>query len=172
MPPIPARLSVSHFCASSFSGGALVSKTTCSSLRPEVWRNRRATWAAKGKQTCSAGPAGSGSSGSSGDSFVMDGAELRRPRFPRGAIRLRGGEQLFDVLAQNWLILLEAQEVIAARFQNNVSSRLGLGVQGVQRNEPVVEVQTCKEPLSDGDFVGLGVHDHAGQIILAKWATS
>src|SRR5258708_40282799 len=53
MPPKPARLSSSHFWASSFAGSALVMKQTFSSLRPWAWRSSRAACAARGKQTCS-----------------------------------------------------------------------------------------------------------------------
>ena len=90
--------------------------------------------------------------------------------FQGGEIRLRGGKPFLDVLVDGGLIILGRQQVIAASFQHNVASRLGLSVQGIQRNEAASEVQILKEFADDGDLVGLGIHDGAAQVILAGHA--
>jgi hypothetical protein len=52
--------------------------------------------------------------------------------FQGGEIRLGGGEQFFDILAECRLIILGGQQVVAAGLQHDVASRLGLCVQGIQ----------------------------------------
>ena len=51
--PQPFRLSSNHSKAGSSETGALVIRATSSSLRPWVWRRRRAAWLAKGNPTSS-----------------------------------------------------------------------------------------------------------------------
>ncbi len=62
-----------------------------------------------------------------------------------GKIRLGGGEQFFNVLVNGGLIILGRQQVVGTRFEHQVASRLGLGVQGIERDEAAFEVQLLKE---------------------------
>ena len=87
-----------------------------------------------------------------------------------GKIRLGGGEQFLDVLTHGGLVILGRQQVIGPCFQHQVAAGLGLGVQRVQRNEPVFQIQVLEELACDRDFIGLGLHDRAAQVILAGHA--
>ena len=58
-----------------------------------------------------------------------------------GKTRLGGGEQFLDILVDGGLITLGRQQVVGAGFEHQVASRLGLGVQGIQGDEPAFEVQ-------------------------------
>ena len=87
-----------------------------------------------------------------------------------GKIRLGGGEQLLDVLVKLALVVFDRQQVVPSALQHDLASRFGLGVQGIQRDEPALEVQVGKEFLGHGDLVGLGVDHRAGQVILAGHA--
>src|SRR6266496_379449 len=137
MPPKAARLNSSHFCASSFSGPALVTSAMFSSWRPSDWRSKRATWAAKGKPICS---------GVTGWVIIE---RLTRRLFSTsrlrnwvgvgcqgGEIRLGGGDHLFDILVQAELVVFSRQQIVGATVEHEVADGLGLGVQRVQRNPP------------------------------------
>jgi hypothetical protein len=87
-----------------------------------------------------------------------------------GEIRLGGGQQGLDVLVELELVIFNGQEIIPSALQHNIASRLGLGVQGVQRDQMALQVQVGKELLGHGDFVGLGVDHGAAQVILAGYA--
>src|SRR5271169_239024 len=133
MPPKPARLDSSHFWASSFWGSALVMRQMFSSLRPSVWRSKRAAWAASGKQTCS---------GQSAwvriERLTLWPFSYWKVRysvgvaFQGGEIRLGGGEQFLDVLVKLELVIFNGQQIVSSALQHNIASRLGLGVQGIQ----------------------------------------
>src|SRR5216684_8464940 len=169
MPPKPARLNSSHFWASSFAGSALVMRQTFSSLRPSAWRSSRAACAASGKQTCS------------GQTAWVRIERLTLPLFfsywkvrysagvgfQGGKIRLGGGEQFLDVLVKLLLVVFNGEQIIPSAFQHDIASGLGLGVQGVQGDQPTLQVQVRKELLGHGDFIGLGVNHGAAQVILA-----
>ena len=97
----PARLNSSHFWASSFSGWALVMRQMFSSLRPSVWRGKRAAWAASGKQTCSGQTAWVRI-----ERLTLGLFSYAKVRYSVGVgcqggkIRLGGGEPFLDVLVK------------------------------------------------------------------------
>src|SRR5216684_1404006 len=171
MPPKPARLNSSHFRASSFAGSALVMRQTFSSLRPSDWRSSRAACAASGKQTCS------------GPTAWVRIERLTLPLFfsywkvrysagvgfQGGEIRLGGGEQFLDVLVKLLLVVFNGEQIVPSAFQHDIASGLGLGVQGVQRDESTLQVQIRKELLGHGDFIGLGVN-HRDALVLGRRA--
>src|ERR1039457_2794803 len=171
MPPNPARLNSSHFWASSFSGWALVMRQMFSSLRPSVWRGKRAAWAASGKQTCS-GP----TAWVRIERLTLWPFSYWKVRYSVGVgcqggeIRLGGGEQLLDVLVKLELVIFNGQQIVPSALQHDVASRLGLRVQGIQRDETAFQVQVGKEFLRPGDLVGLAVDHRAGQVVLAGHA--
>jgi hypothetical protein len=90
--------------------------------------------------------------------------------FQGGKIRLGGGEQLLDVLVKLELVIFNGQQIVPSALQHDVASRLGLRVQGIQRDETALQVQVGKEFLRHGDLVGLGVDQCAGQVVLAGHA--
>jgi len=90
--------------------------------------------------------------------------------FRGGKIRLGGGNEFFDIVVEGALVLFSREHIVGPRFQHQVASRVGLGVEGIQRDEPAFEIQIRKELSCHGDLVGLGVHDGAAQVILAGHA--
>src|ERR1035441_10218795 len=173
MPPKPARLNSSHFWASSFSGWALVMRQMFSSLRPSAWRSKRAAWAASGKQTCSGQTAWVRI-----ERLTLWPFSYWKVRYSVGVgcqggeIRLGGGEQLLDVLVKLELVIFNGQQIVPSALQHDVASRLGLRVQGIQRDETALQVQVGKEFLRHGDLVGFGIDHRAGQVVLAEHAES
>src|SRR5450759_3971240 len=171
MPPNPARLNSSHFWASSFSGWALVMRQMFSSLRPSAWRSKRAAWAASGKQTCSGQTAWVRI-----ERLTLGPFSYAKVRYSVGVgcqggeIRLGGGEQFLNVLVKFQLVIFDGQQIVPSALQHDVASRLGLGVQGIQRDEAAFQVQVGKEFLRPGELVGLDVDHRAGQVVLAGHA--
>ena len=68
------------------------------------------------------------------------------------------------------LIVFDGQQKIGAVFEDRVAGGLVLGVEGVQADFAPVQVEFLEQLPGDGDFVGLGVHDGAAQIMLAGHA--
>jgi hypothetical protein len=60
--------------------------------------------------------------------------------FHGGEIRLGGGEQFLDVLVKFELVIFDGQQIVPSALQHDVASRLGLGVQSIQRDETVFRV--------------------------------
>jgi hypothetical protein len=87
-----------------------------------------------------------------------------------GKIRLGGGEPVFDILVQRELVIFDGQQIVPSAVQHDMASGLGLSVQGVQRDQPAVQVQAGKEFLGHGDLIGLGIDHRATQVILAGHA--
>jgi len=85
-----------------------------------------------------------------------------------GKIRLGGGEEFFDVLVNGGLVIFGRQQIIGAGLQHQRASGLGLGMQSIQRDEPAFQIHALKELACHGNFVGLGFHNRAGQVILAR----
>jgi hypothetical protein len=77
---------------------------------------------------------------------------------------------LLDVLVKLELVVFDRQQVVPSALQHDLASRFGLGVQGIQRDEPALEVQVGKEFLGHGNLVGLGVDHRAAQVVLAGHA--
>ena len=90
--------------------------------------------------------------------------------FQGGEIRLGGGEESFDVLVNGGLVIFGRQQVVGAGFQHHRASGFTLGVQGIQRDQAAFQIHDLKELACDGDFVGLGFDNPAGQVILAGHA--
>jgi hypothetical protein len=80
------------------------------------------------------------------------------------------GEQFPDVFVHRGLVAFGREQVIASPLQDHLPARLGLGVQRIQRDEPAPQIQLLEELAGHGDFVGLGLHDRAGQVILTGHA--
>lgn len=68
------------------------------------------------------------------------------------------------------LVIFGGQQIVPSALQHDIASRLGLGVQGIQRDKSTLQVQVRKELLRHGNLVGLGVDHRAGQVILAGHA--
>src|SRR5690349_10240776 len=113
MPLKPARLSSSHFFASSLAGSALVRRATFSSRRPSLWRSNRAAWATRGKQICS------------GETAWVRIERLTTRPFSTvsvrywvgvgcrgGKIRVGGGEQFLDILVKGRLVVFSRQQIV------------------------------------------------------------
>src|ERR1035441_8189929 len=124
MPPKPARLNSSHFWASSFWGSALVMRQMFSSLRPSVWRSKRAACAASGKQTCSGATPWVRI-----ERLTLWPFSYSKVRYSVGVgcqggkIRLGGGQQGLDVLVQLELVVFNGQQIIPSALQHNIASR-------------------------------------------------
>lgn len=89
---------------------------------------------------------------------------------PGGKIRLGGGEQLLDGLVNGGLVIFGRQQIVSPSFQHDRAGGIGLSVQGIQRDKPALQIQALKELARHRDFVGLGLDNPAGQIILAGHA--
>ena len=68
------------------------------------------------------------------------------------------------------LVVFNGQEIVPSALQHDIASRLGLGVQGIQRDPTALQVQVGKELLGHRNLVGLGVDHGAAQVILAGHA--
>jgi hypothetical protein len=90
--------------------------------------------------------------------------------FQGGKIRLGGGEQFLNVLVHGGLVIFGRQQIVSPGFQHRRTGGIGLSVQGVQRDKPASQIHVLKELPCHRDFVGLGLYDCAGQIILAGHA--
>src|SRR5271165_2517359 len=166
--PQAARLNWSHCWALSSSGGKLVTSATVSGRWWRRWRWSRAICSTQGKSTDSPVAGWQRSTRRSGWPLLNS----RRPAsagvaWRGGKIRRRGGNQFFDVLLDGRLVVFDRQQKISAVFQDGVAGGLVLGMEGVQADFAAVQVQFVKQLPGDGDFVGLGVHDGAAQVVLA-----
>ena len=89
-----------------------------------------------------------------------------------GKIRSGSGQQFLDVFVHRGLVAFGREQVIASTLQHHLPARLSLGVQRIQRDELAAQIHFLEELAGDGDLVGLGIHDRAGQVILAGHANS
>src|ERR1017187_1032121 len=166
--PQAARLNWSHCWAFNSSGGKLVTRATVSGRCWRRWRRSRAICSTHGKSTDSPAAGWQRSTRRSGWPLLNS----RRPArvglaWRGGKIRRRGGNQFFDVLFDSRLIVFDRQREIGAMFQDGGAGGLVLGMEGVQTDFAAVQVQFMEQLPGDGDFVGLGVHDSAAQVMLA-----
>src|SRR5271157_4157569 len=166
--PQAARLNWSHCWAFNSSGGKLVTRATVSGRCWRRWRRSRAICSTQGKSTDSPVAGWERSTRSSG-------WPLLNSRWPAsvglacrgGKIHRRGGNEFFDVLLDGGLIVFDRQQEISAMFQDGVPGGLVLGMESVQADFAAVQVQFVEQLPGDGDFVGLGVHQGAAQVMLA-----
>jgi hypothetical protein len=90
--------------------------------------------------------------------------------FQGGKIRLGGGEEFFDVLVNRGLVVFGGEQVISPGLEHQIASGFSLGVQSIQGDEAAFQIQALKELACDRDFIGLGIDNRAGQIVLAGYA--
>src|SRR5438552_9529126 len=167
--PQPARFRRNHRWAFSSERGALVIKATSSSFRPWVWRKSRAAWAAMGKPTSSAVTAAVRITRFSARPLLSSCVRASvGVAWSGGEIRSGSGYFFFDVGPKRGLIVFDGEQVVAAGLDHHFARSFVLGVQCVQANESILQIQRRDQLLlRDRNLIGLFIHNGAAQVVLA-----
>ena len=72
-----------------------------------------------------------------------------------GKTRLGGGHFFFDVGPYRRLVVFDGEQIIGAMFHDQLATRFGLGMQGIEGDIATGQVQLTEELLRDRDFIGL-----------------
>ena len=79
-------------------------------------------------------------------------------------------DQFFNVRVHGRLVVFDRQQIVGTVFEHQIAGGVVLGMEGVQTDFASVQVELLKELPRHGDFVGLGVHHGAAQIVLTGHA--
>jgi hypothetical protein len=84
-----------------------------------------------------------------------------------GKARRWGGYSFLHVFPEAGLVVFHGQQVVGAVLHDQFTGGLALGMEGVERDGAPGQVEVAEEFARHGDFVGLGVHQRAAQVVLA-----
>lgn len=71
------------------------------------------------------------------------------------------------MLSHGGLVGFDGQQKVGAVLEHQLARGLVLGVQGVEADFAPVQIEFLEPLARDGDFIGLGVHQGAAQVVLA-----